>query len=379
MSTKARSQLRKEQEAVAQRAASYDNVLKARKDAVPTVPVLTPEDIGRQISSEYFHRVVRPLKTFNHSMKTKDTGKIRLAYASHLYGKYSVGRHLQLVWMSDKYNLKGNEDDKLFYVVAASGGSLYKECTKDFMTKKETHSFLTCPLKITFKEAIWYAFAKAHTDDIGIVTRIFKSKLVEKNYRSVFWKETVRFFCLHPVPIHQMNDMIDYLQMAYGQDAEWSFKGRTPESIMASTQQWHRDLNRVKRLGNARWDGIETRDSQFETEEAKSKVKHLWYITQIKNSKDLAAEGNKMHHCVYSYQSHCIRGRTSIWSLQIRTYPTKDNAFGQWERALTIEILNADQKIVQIRGYANRQPRPHEMIALRQWASVNGFTISHYY
>lgn len=355
------------------------------------------------------------LSSFNRSLKTKDGGRIRLAVANHFFSRYSVPRHLQEVWwkydpdaaVSTAAERRWNrnlvpvlwEHERLlrerWFICVARGGSLYKEYAKSFMTKKEVHAFLTCPLDVTFEEAILYALAASHTDDVGIRTRILKSKLITKPifyveetddlkavgdaHKSQFWRDVLRFFCVNPVSISEMNDLIDYITSQYElprrwrndvEQPEWSIKGRTLHAIREATKQWHRDLGRVKRMGARSWDGVDVNDALYENEMFAG-VRTDWSFTQIKTSKMLADEGNKMHHCVYSYQGHCVSGRTSIWSLKRK----RTDTLSDFERAITLEINNTSGDITQIRGYANRLARPDEMAIIRKWAAENGMRV----
>jgi hypothetical protein len=386
---KARSRLREAQEQRAEFDARYVASLKTQKHK-PAEESRTPKAIGEAIARNFPNHVVRPLSTFNHSLKTKDEGKMRLAYAAHLFGKYSAPYHLQATWYSDlrKDNRYRSYEEvaanpntvdpvaerRMWYVIVASGGSLYKERTKGFMTKKETHAFLNCSMKLTFDEAIWYALAKSHTSDVGVITRIYKSKLISKDYKTEFWRDVCRFFCVNPVPINKMNDLIDYITTARQENREWVIQGRTLSSLETGMEIWHRTLARARRMGNATWIGLDVSDDMIpDLEDKITGKKNSWRFVQIKTSKALAEEGSKMHHCVYSYQSQCISGKTSIWSVMVKPGKALD-----YERALTLEINNVDRNIVQIRGYANRLMRPYEEQALRQWARDNGLNIKRY-
>ncbi len=389
-----------------------ERIEQSLKRVVPIAPLPSPERISEKILSTHSDKlVVRTMKTFNRSLKTKDAGRIRLAIASHLYGKFTVPRHLQEVWWKFNPNhvepthehrwnrnlqpvlseieRKMRED---WYICAATGGSLYKQYAKTFLTKKEVHTFLTCSLDVTFEEAIYYAIAASYTDNHGVRTRIMKSKLMEKpviivpnspsNFdnmveASVFWRDVIRFFCQNPLPINEMNDILDYISQMRAQVRRingverepWAIKGRSLHSLQESTKQWHRDLTRVKRMGDQKWTGVDIPDALYE-DEYHNNQKTDWSFMQIKTSKLLAAEGNKMHHCVYSYQGQCISGRTSIWSLRRRSLKGDD-----FERAITLEIKNESGEIVQIRGYANRTARNDEMLIIRKWAADNGLAV----
>ena len=74
-----------------------------------------------------------------------------------------------------------------------------------------------------------------------------------------------------------------------------------------------------------------------------------------------------MRHCVSSYAAKCIAGQASIWSLRRR-------AAGNTDRLLTIE-LDRQNRAVQIRGFANRTPRPEERQLLERWAAARGICL----
>jgi hypothetical protein len=370
--------------------------------------------IVRKSVNEIAHAVIRcgdMLGTFPvcrsissmRSIKTKDESRVRLAVAQHLYGLYSVPKHLQdEVWdireapgqtyqyrrrnirVIDRLSANAQGIGQAWFKCVASGGSLYKEFTKHFLTKKMTHAFLNPPIAMTFREAMVYAVASSFTDDFGIKTRLMKSKINVKplfhgaprgetpsaeNIAVIhFWQEIIRFFCEHPVPINKLNDFIDFIS---AQEAGWSIKGRTIESLENQMEQWHRHLSRQKVLGNRVWEGLPLHDSVYGAEhDAKGNVVD-WKFFQIKNSKDLALEGSKLHHCVYSYQAQCISGHTSIWSLSM-----KRGVAGDFEKQITIEVR--DTTIVQVRGYANRVANSAEKAVIHKWARDSGLIESRF-
>lgn len=405
---KPRSALQQKKIQEASQAAGWGTVLKKRKDR-PEEAVRGVKEISEYLYTNYGERAVRGMSAFNRSLKTKDIGKITLAVAQHMFGMYSTPKHLQACWTgvntgsAGHWTQRGAEAEHInnaftkmrelqrnWFICVATGGSLYKEHTKAFLTKKETHRFLTCAFDVTFDEALIYALAASHTDDIGIQTRLFKSKLAKKQVinfgeqryvpvtalsrieeeNAPFWRDVVRYFAQHPVSINLLNDLIDYLTAMRGQDQNYNMKGRTIDSLTSQMQQWHRDLGRVKRMGNRTWAGVPVADAEYLNEGRDPKCD--WSFVQIKTSKMLADEGNKMHHCVYSYQTHCISGRTSIWSMKRRF----SGAGANYERAITLEVNNNEGSIVQIRGYANRLATDRELEVIRTWAAENGLRVA---
>lgn len=371
------------------------------------------ESIALYLKTQYSSRCIREIDTFNRSLKSKDRGKVMLAVATHLFAKYKVPAFMQECWYTDSVTVTVNRQEprprwqrwepyeaaptatreasteiKLrrdWYITQASGGSLFKERCKGILTKNEVHAFLNCPLPCNFREAIIYAIVSQHGSNLGVITRIMKCKLNQKP--GVDWingttlrptpvvREMIKFFYDHPeLTLDQINDLIDYIEhantAATARREVYSLKGRNLHSLSRQMQDWHYELARVKRMGNAKWEGIPIADSSFELP---GQPKVQWSVSQVKTSKDLAAEGTAMHHCVYSYQARCISGVSSIWSLcrhvEKRTLVP--------ERALTLEI-DENGRIIQIRGIANRAARADELEAVRFWARQNQLTINRY-
>ena len=90
----------------------------------------------------------------------------------------------------------------------------------------------------------------------------------------------------------------------------------------------------------------------------------IWSINQIKTTKELAKEGNRMRHCVLSYKNYCMNGSISIWSL------SRQDEFNTIEPKVTIE-LSSSKLIMQARGLANRETRADEKRIIRLWAIKN--------
>lgn len=360
---------------------------------------------------------LRDISTFNRSFKTTNEGKITLAVAQHIFGKYKTPSFLQNSWfhlkplidVEIKEDVTGRRRDQTnrfkttvvpeaeinlrckWFVCVASGGSLWKEYTKakitlgfsgevkttPLLTRQENHDFLTCPLDASFREALLYAIARSYTQKLGLIHKIMKCKMLNfaftdgnplHVYTETIWREAIHFFCEHEnLSLQQINDLIDYFihAKAQPQTTPYSLKGRHLASLTRQMKDWHWELTRVQKMGDAHWEGVMVADSSFTI---KSQPGRTWTFTQMKSSKALSAEGSAMHHCVYSYQSGCISGKFSIWSVKLSSKICFD------ERVLTIE-LTEEGKIVQIRGYANRSVRPEEMEAVRHWASIERLSI----
>jgi hypothetical protein len=295
------------------------------------------------------------------------------------FARYRVAAHLENAWI-DRFTddlvdragelpevqpMPGSRPDlRRWYLVAAQGGSLYKQYTSAYLTKLETHHFLAVPDDVTSsQQALWYAVARAQNERCEIARRIGQSQLVRHSIASTWWKEVARFFARNPVPLHEMNDLIDYLRVAKTENAGMSLKGRSLHALQRRREEWHRALRKHNAIGGGSWAGRPIPDIDYEAGSEKKKA--LWRFRQIKTGNELFREGQRMHHCVASYKRLCMNEQVSIWSL------TTEFPLGHINRGVTIEVRK-DGAIVQCRGFANRLPYGNEVAAVKRWANEYG-------
>jgi hypothetical protein len=293
------------------------------------------------------------------------------------FARYRVAAHLENAWIDEftddlvdrvgelPYTPAAHRVDlRRWYLVAAQGGSLYKQHTSAHLTKLETHHFLAAPEEVTSsQQALWYAVARAQTERCEIARRIGQSQLVRHSIASTWWREVARFFARNPVPLHEMNDLIDYLRVAKAENAGLSLKGRSLHVLQRRREEWHRALRKHNAIGGGSWAGRPIPDVDYEAGSEKKKA--VWRFRQIKTGNELFREGQRMHHCVASYKLLCMNEQVSIWSLTTEFPP------GHINRGVTIEVRK-DGAIVQCRGFANRLPYGNEVAAVKRWANEHG-------
>jgi hypothetical protein len=303
--------------------------------------------------------------------KSKDPQKQLQEIVRHAFAKYPVCHPLKSVWEDVKRaNNYQSIDFKLWYICVANGGSLYKTYAKEHLSKKEVHCLTTCPHNLTIEQAMVYSVAKAESNNEGVALRIAKTKLTEKPF-TAFWKTVMRFFAKNPTTsLSDINDLLDYIQERLRQNPDFSMAGNTVEVLQKRMQDWHYELRRIKVLGDSKWTGTYIPDDSFITKDSMDN-EYTWTFTQILSSKVLAEEGNKMHHCVFSYKKSCVEGKISIWSLK------KSDMFGIMKPKVTIEIGN-DGTIRQARGFANRSMKGEESHVVNMWVAKNGLHLPAY-
>lgn len=331
-----------------------------------------------EIETELLTLAVNDPNLFKYTLKSNNMDKKVKLLAKFLFSKYKTPKILEQVW--DGPAIQGRTNTKKrssalryrkWFVCAATGGSLYKEHLKAFLTKKEGSIFVNCPFDLTIDQAVVYSIALAESDRSGAALRIAKSKLNEKAYETEFWKNVIKFFAQEgktPETIEQINDLVDFINAQKLENNNFNIFGNgwTLASLVKRTHDWHYDLRRAKKMGSFTWEGHDFKDFSFTKRKDEYNAEE-WTLTQIKSSKDLLEEGKQQHHCVFGYKNSCIDGSTSIWSLKMNG-----------KRKVTIEV-RSNYCIVQARGFANRKTTGEEDNFIRLWANDNNLNLSYRY
>jgi hypothetical protein len=388
----ARSLIQRRQEAERARVEAYEASLKrVMQHARPAPNFQRAID---EVKHGFECDAVRDGDAWHPPMKTRDAGRLRLAAARHLFARYPVAEHLEQVWIGCAGLAPGEIAlRKRWYIAAAGGGSLYKAGASDWLSRKEVHAFLNPLGSPDFEGAWWQAIARVLTNDQGMALRIAHSAITQTPRDQIrFWREVVRFFCANPSTVAEMDDLSDYLADCLRRDPSFGLKGRTLGSLRRQMHDWHRDLAAIARIEAARqraeaararalgqvlppkashggsWAGAAIADWSWSPTVQDRAKQRQYVVIQLRTAADLVAETRAMHHCVASYAAKCIAGNASIWSLRHRMG-------GQTDRLLTIEV-DARQRAIQIRGFANRPAHADERKVLERWAKARGIALA---
>jgi PcfJ-like protein len=314
-------------------------------------------------------------------IKSRSDEKRFLDLVRFCFARYRMPAHLERAWVEDlgddfvdkitapdpaNARRAGAPDLTRWYLIAAQGGSLYKQATHPYLSKLETHHLLTAPDEITSaREAMWYAVARAQTDSRASALKVARSKIAGYSIASSWWKEVARFFARNATTIHEIGDVVDFLFVAKQQNDAFTLKGRTLATLRRRMEDWHRTLRRSQSIGDGAWTGSPLHDVEYQTGNEHHRA--IWRFRQIKTGRELFREGERMHHCVATYKFACMRGDISIWSL------TSEFPIGRRNRGVTLEVTKGGQ-IVQCRGFANRLPYGNEVTMVKRWAAAHGLT-----
>jgi hypothetical protein len=304
--------------------------------------------------------------------------------ARHLFAEYAVPSFLDSAWVREG---ECGEQYRVWYITAATGGSLRKLPGPLPLTRRLVHHFLRAPEACSIEQALRWGQIHALGGDARLAGAILESRIGGLFEHEDFWCSVVRFFIGHPrLDRASVRPVIDYLhaqrferrdvfvgpgrrELLPPAQPNLSMAGRSPESLLRQVSQWHRTLSISTLRRDLRWDP--SRIGTLEVEVGvPGRSQRVWRIRELCSASELRAEGATMRHCVAGYAKSCVRGHSSIWTLEL-------HSFGGVAKHQTIEVSN--QQIVQCRGRGNRLPTAQERQLVRRWAAQEGLRIARLY
>jgi hypothetical protein len=287
------------------------------------------------------------------------------------FARYPVAAHLENCWtQAAEAATDGAErpDFRYWYIIAVQGGSLYERVARYYLSRRETHHFLNAPPVIAGpQQAFWYAFARASTRDTLAAIRVARSRIATLPVGSEFWQDVARYAARNRLTILEVNELIDFLEDAVAEDARFSLKGVGLPALRRQIARWRQRLGSGACRGS--WPGLALHDVDYPAAACAlgATDASIWRLRQLRSSRELFREGERMQHCVATYKGLCMGGHCSIWSLSC------EHPCGRIQPRLTIEVTTAGT-IVQCRGYANRLPLAAERAVLQRWAADHRLT-----
>jgi len=328
--------------------------------------------------SEYNEFAIRPIEDWIASTHNKDRQFASLL--RWLFVQYEMPFFMDSVWWD-------NDSRNFFfwYTKIGSGMSVYKVIKEDVdLTRKMTHWFMKAPRELSIKGALRWSQVLGFGGDERMAHAVINCNLANCEFNE-FWSSLIHLFARNPMmDVIQIGPIVDYVAHQRRENEDYSLKGRTIDSLLKKTEEWHQQLAKVKKVQGRSWIGMDLpnwnivtgKKKEFEPEtQTLGKKQTLYEIKQIISGKELAAEGKAMRHCVYSYANACEDGRLSIWTLR-KSYWEKDEYIEK--RLLTIELNNQNKIVVQVRGFCNRLANLEEVGVLQKWAAEYGLSLAAY-
>lgn len=302
----------------------------------------------------------------------------------HLLTQYDVPTFMDAAWFQGQDELARIEQDWFLHI--CRGQNIRKADVPVHLSKMMAHRFLEAPDGLTVREALRWGQVIGQDGSELLARAIIASPLGSSFEHEDFWSSVMLYFVKNPMlDAAQVGPLIDYIaQQKYtpqehilpgGQtelgpppQPNFSVKGRSIEKLIGQMDDWHHQLaelpeipdqedqvvgetprKRARRRYHA-WSSTGIRPYILEeTTGIDSKATRTWTVQELLSTRELAAEGSALNHCVKSYAKSCKQGQVSIWSLQV-----VEN--GKRTRVLTIAVDSNSRKINQIRGRFNMLP-----------------------
>ncbi|AEI50091.1 PcfJ domain-containing protein [Runella slithyformis] len=259
------------------------------------------------------------------------------------------------------------------FLYLGNGGSMKEVNFRVKLTKKMQHYFLNAPEGLRVTQAVRWAQVCGLGGDELLAHRIAYSSLGYDDPRrdETLWEDFVRILVVGGMfNPEKLTELIDYVRAAVQQNRMYSLKGRTLQSLLRQSNEWHHRMAQVKGLKQLMsWQG--TNWPLFQISEGNEENQIVYKMVELLSNKDLHDEGQRMHHCVASYSEDCYLGKTRIFSL--RSY-----YFDREERLATIELDLRHRRIVQAKYRYNQRISEKAKSLLQQWAREQRLLLSNY-
>lgn len=322
-------------------------------------------DFDRAIYWLLRNEPIRSLKSWKASGKSSKRRFMSLA--KHLFVQYPVPPFVYdaLLEASDSRREYGIQMLK----VLGSGNSLYSHVRERWpipLTRKMCHILATCSKQLDLIQAIRRAQILGYGGSEILCRAIAARRPFTECLNSddeQFWDAVIHWMCRQDeLEADSVGPILDWIAAQRGETG-FNINGRTLQSTLRSVDAWHMQL--AVRRGFVHMDfpasGFRAWSSERMTKQSRHGFKEVRSIREILSAKALLEEGQAMRHCVYSYARNICQGSSSIW-----TYTWNGN------RELTIQVLNASRRVVQIRGKANSLPSKSQLSFVKRWMVENG-------
>jgi len=329
---------------------------------------LTYEDL-RHISDKYHTNLIRNPSDW--VSKSYNKRKQIISFYQHCFCKYKTPKYL-LSYIDEKhrylFDLLNNREGSVFianlFFAFGSGKSIIKKY-KEYFTKKEANIFYNINNAPNFR----YAFWKAKFDARKIKESLFKKFYMKVHHLTLELNDAptliierkchiLDFIALYQDDFernyNEFDDILDFCIDIQNRTVGNYFSGRTFNSVVNLSNEWHRNLiNKKYATDGVFWEKCKIKDFEYIDNED-----NIWTITQLSTAKELFSEGNAMKHCVGSYVTRCVNGHSYIFSVKCNL-----------ERIVTVEINKNYNgfKIVQMKGKANSIPSHRAQKVINIW------------
>jgi hypothetical protein len=316
-----------------------------------------------EINKLHFIYKIKPVLFENVSeMKCKDVTAYQFLLA--LFENYKVASLFLYNYFNEGIYKMNDNEYEWFMDVLKGKNLIYSKNLPFKLTKKIAHEFsnleLSKPLRI--KEGLIFAALKRHQVNTEFSMAVLRKLTYLDNID--FWIETLSVLYKKGLHLNKLHEFVDYIRYkVFRCKEEVDFHAISLKKLQKDVDDWHhRVYNSIP----------------FKNEYTKFKKSNIlpfdyhieednFQIVQLLKTEELIEEGEKLEHCVATYNSLCAKNYLTIFSLR------KKDELNEYHSLITIEV-NHDE-ITQLRGLKNRKCNALEKLIIKKWAAKNQLKI----
>lgn len=233
-------------------------------------------------------------------------------------------------------------------------------------TQKMGHYFLQGPDKLSIAEALRWAQVKGLNGSDKLAERIAYSWIGTKDYGDEeFWEAFIRVVANGGMfDLDHLTQLIDYVRAMKRENWNYILKGRTLQSLLRQSEEWHERSMEIKGIRFWTASGL----YGYKAEKKMEMVR----MEELTGSKLLVEEGRNMKHCVATYAHQCVAGKTAIFSLRKYSFDLLI------ETMATIEVNLSLRRVMQAKAKLNKKISDEARKHLDEWAKKNELSVNSY-
>lgn len=236
------------------------------------------------------------------------------------------------------------------------------------LTRRMLHLLTNPPRPLPYEFMVRRAQVLGHGGREPLAACLNGTRLARFQPHEDYWDGFIQWCCRQgDLDAASIGPLVDFLHDRVRRGEPLALGGRTPTSLGRLVRAWHHELSTRRADAHEVYAPSGLAAGVWITarhEDGAPGAGARWEMREILTGADLLAEGRAMGHCVASYGGDIAGRRASIWSLTCN---------GQ--RRVTIEAAAGGRAVRQVRGKANRMPKPIEARIVALWAGRNELEI----
>ena len=287
------------------------------------------------------------------------TGLLRIV--AHCFALYEVPPFLHRVWT---YRSKARHRE--WYLALGRGESI--RALSDLpmpINKKMAHHLRIAPGHLRVDQAFRWAQVRSLGGDEVLAQSILNTVLGRYQFGyQEYYEEVIRWMTRQEVILHQVNEIIDFLNGMMIRREPLSLSGRTWRSVHRLSEVWHAQFRRPYYGGyvaNLDWQSQGLQPWEIDMKYSETTMRYR--VVELCTSELLKKESMHMKHCVVTYSHRCHSRQCAIFSVRQVV-----NGVELAQPTATLELLPSRRKIVQARSVANQMPDDITMEVIARWA-----------